>query len=189
MRWDALFEDLEAQLAAQQRLDLDAEIAERARVDAAGVELADRLRGSLGLCIRVHLASGSVFEGNLSHAGSEALVLDEPGHQVLIPYASALRYAGLARLAVAEPSRAGQRLGLASALRALARDRAALAVLVSKGPGETALHGVIDKVGKDFLDLALTHDAEDRRPLNVRRVTTIPFGALAGLRSVRAAAS
>lgn len=189
MRWDALFEDLEAQLAANERLNLDAEIAERARVDAAGVELADRLRGSLGLGIRVHLASGSVVEGNLCHAGSEALVLNEPGHQVLIPYASVLRYAGLARLAVAEPSRVRQRLGLASALRALARDRVALAVLVSRGPGETTLHGVIDRVGRDFLDLAITHDAEDRRPLNVRQVATIPFGALASLRSVRAAGS
>jgi len=48
MRWDALFADMEAQLAASERLDLDAEIAERARVDAAAVELADRLRGSWG---------------------------------------------------------------------------------------------------------------------------------------------
>lgn len=189
MRWDALFEDLEAQLAANERLNLDAEIAERARVDAGRVELADRLRGSLGLSIRVHLASGSVVEGNLSHAGSEALLLNEPGHQVLIPYTSALRYAGLARLAVTEPSRVRQRLGLASALRALARDRVHLAILVSRGPGETTLHGVIDRVGRDFLDLAVTHEAQERRPPNVRQTATIPFGALASIRSVRTAGS
>ena len=69
MRWDALFDDLETQLAASERLDLDAEIADRTRTEAAAVELADRLRGSLGLLIVVQLASGSMFEGTLSHAG------------------------------------------------------------------------------------------------------------------------
>jgi hypothetical protein len=187
MRWDALFADMEAQLAASERLDLDAEIAERARVDAAAVELADRLRGSLGLRIRVHLASGSVFEGSLSHAGGQLLVLNEPRHQMLIPYAAAVQYFGLARLAVAEPSTVRQRLGLASALRGLASTRAMLAVLIARGSGESTLHGVIDRVGRDFLDLAVTQEGEAPRAVNVRQVATIPFGALAGLRSARAA--
>ena len=186
MRWDALFDDLETQMAAGARLDLDADVAERTRAEAAAVELADRLRGSLGLLIVVQLASGSTVEGTLSHAGSQALVLDEPLHQVLVPYAAAVRYRGLSRVAVPEPSRVRQRLGLASALRGLARDRAALAVLLTGGSaGETVLHGVIDRVGRDHLDLAVTGDGEDRRTANVRQVATIPFGALAGIRSAR----
>jgi hypothetical protein len=189
MRWDALFDDIEAQLAAGERLDFDAEVAERARADAAAVELADRLRGSLGLRIGIHLASGTMFEGVLSHVGSQSLVLDEPRHQVLIPHASAVRYSGLSRLAVTEPSTVRQRLGLASALRALARDRASLTVLVARGPGEPMLHGVIDRVGRDFLDLAVTEAGEDRRAANVRQTATIPFAALAGLRSARSADS
>ncbi|WP_160664684.1 hypothetical protein [Pseudarthrobacter sp. ATCC 49987] len=186
MRWDALFDDLETQMAASERLDLDAEVTERTRAEAAAVELADRVRGSLGLLIVVQLASGSTVEGTLSHAGSQALVLDEPLHQVLVPYAAAVRYRGLSRLAVPESSRVRQRLGLASALRGLARDRAALAVLLTGGSaGETVLHGVIDRVGRDHLDLAVTGDGEDRRTANVRQVATIPFGALAGIRSAR----
>ncbi len=186
MRWDALFADLEAQLAAGERLDLDVEVDERARLDAAAVELADRLRGSVGLRIGVHLGSGSVYEGTLSHAGSQWLVLDEDRHQLLIPYAAAVRYAGLARLAVGAGNAVRQRLGLASALRGLARDRANLTVMVWQGAaGESALHGVIDRVGRDFLDLALTAPGEERRAGNVSGVATIPFGALAGLRSVR----
>ncbi len=187
MRWDALFDDLETQLAASERLDLDVEIAERTRTESAAVELADRLRGSLGLLIVVELASGSTFQGTLSHAGSQALVLDEPTHQVLVPYASAVRYLGLSRLAVPEPSKVRQRLGLASALRGLARDRTGLAVLISGGlTGETTLHGVIDRVGRDYLDLAVTGGGEDRRAANVRQLATIPFAALAGIRSARA---
>ncbi|HSO92772.1 MAG TPA: hypothetical protein VLR70_16685 [Arthrobacter sp.] len=187
MRWDALFDDLETQMAASERLDLDAEIAERTRSESAAVELADRLRGSLGLLIVVQLASGTTFEGVLSHAGSQALVLDEPRHQVLVPYASAVRYRGLSRLAVPEPSKVRQRLGLASALRGLARDRTGLAVLMTGGStGETTLHGVIDRVGRDYLDLAVTGEGEDRRAANVRQLATIPLFALAGIRSARA---
>ena len=189
MRWNALFEDMEAQLAAGERLDFDAEVAERARADAAAVELADRLRGSLGLRIGIHLASGTMFEGVLSHVGSQSLVLEEPRHQMLIPQASAVRYSGLSRLAVTEPSTVRQRLGLASSLRALARDRASLTVLVGRGPAESALHGVIDRVGRDFLDLAVTQAGEERRAANVRQTTTIPFAALAALRSSRGAVS
>jgi hypothetical protein len=181
MRWDALFDDMEAQLAARQQLDFEAEIAERALVDAAGVELADRLG------IRVHLTSGSAFEGVLSHAGSEALVLDEPHHQVLVPYAAAVHYVGLSRLAVPERSKVRQRLGLGSALRGLARSRARVTILVSRGPVETAFHGVIDTVGRDFLDLAVPREGGGRRPANDRQAVTIPFGALAGIRSVSTA--
>lgn len=188
MRWDALFADLEAQLAAAERADLDVEIGERARVEAANIELADRLRGSLGTRIGVHLGSGRIHEGILSHAGSEWLVLDEERHQLLIPYASAAHYAGLSRLAVGAGSIVRQRLGLASALRGLARDRASLAVMVSRGAAdESVLHGLIDRVGRDFLDLAVTGPGEERRSGNVSAVVTIPFGALAGLRSARVA--
>jgi hypothetical protein len=182
MRWDALFDDMEAQLAARQRLDLEAEVAERALVDAAGVELASRLRGSLGRSIRVHVSSGTAFEGALSHAGSEALVLDEPMHQVLIPYAAAAQFAGLSRLAV-EPSRVRQRLGLGSALRGLAGSRTRVTILVVRGRVETEQYGVIDTVGGDFLDLAVMPVGEDRRPAGVRQVVTIPFAALAAIRS------
>jgi hypothetical protein len=186
MRWDALFTDLEAQLAAGERLDLEAEIADRMRADAAAVELADRLRGSLGLRIGVEIVSGSRFEGTLSHAGSQALVLHDPRRQVLIPYAAAVQYEGLARLAVREQSKVRQQLGLASALRGLSRNRTRLWVLAVRWAGpETALHGVIDKVGRDHLDLAVTEDGEDRRESNVRKMVTVPFSALAAIRSDR----
>lgn len=191
MRWEALFDDLETQAAASERLDFDAEVAERARLDSAAVELGDRLRGSLGVTIRVRLVSGSVVEGALGHVGRQALVLLEPRHQILIPYAAVLQYAGLQRFAATERPGVRHRLGLASALRGLARDRAVLSVLLTSGSArleEPALHGVIDRVGVDFLDLALIREGEDRRAANVRDVATVPFQALAGLRSARTAA-
>lgn len=188
MRWDALFEDLEAEFAAEGRLQLDSETAERTRADAGAVELADRLRGSLSLHVSIHLQSGSAVAGTLSHAGSELLVVNESQHQVLVPYFAIGWCSGLGRQALVEQSLVRRKLGLASALRALARDRADLTVTLAGGStGEMALHGVIDRAGKDFVDLALTRPGEPRRTGNVLEVVTIPFSALRAVRSRRGA--
>lgn len=184
MRWDALFTDMEAQFAEGGKLAVESEISERARVEAASVVLADRLRAGLGSQVAVHLLGGRTFEGRLSHAGADALVLDEGLQQVLIPYGAVARYAGLGRVSVAEPSQVRRRIGLAHALRGLARDRAGVAVMVRHDMAkEGGLTGVIDRVGSDFMDLALVTPGEARRAAQVRQVATIPFGSLGAIRS------
>lgn len=185
MRWDALFGDLEAQLWADERLSLEAEISERARVEAAAVGLSDRLRGSKGQHITVGLVTGAVIEGTLVHAGAEALVVNEGRNQVLVPYAAACRYGGLGRLAQAERSAVQKTLGMASSLRALARDRSELAVSLLKHDGQAVVHGVMDRVGKDYFDLAIVPRGEARRRDSVSQLWTIPFASLAAIRSLR----
>ena len=185
MRWDALFNDMESQFAESERLALDAEINERTRAEMVGAGLADRLRGALGCRLAVHLACGDVIHGALSHAGADALVLDEEQHQALVPYAAAVRYVGLGRFSVAEASPVRRALGLAHALRALARDRAELAVVLGHGAGAVRLAGVIDRVGKDYLDLATFTPGEVRRRNQVSQVSVIPFAGLAAIRSRR----
>ncbi|HEY8752266.1 MAG TPA: hypothetical protein VIM40_01255 [Arthrobacter sp.] len=184
MRWDALFSDMEAQFAEGGRLAVEAEISERARVEIASVALADRLRGSLNSHVAVHLVGGRIFEGTLSHAGADALVLNEARHQILIPYGAVARYAGLGRLSVAETSQVRRRIGLSRALRGLARDRVELAVTLRYVPeSDSGLAGVIDRVGSDFFDLALVTHGEARRASQVRQVATVPFEALGAIRS------
>lgn len=186
MRWTALFEDMEAQLVEAETLALESEVSERSRADVGSVGLADRLRGSLGGPIAVHLVSGSTFTGTLSHVGAESLVLDEVAHQVLVPLAAVSHYGGIGRVAVCESSAVRSKVGLASALRGLARDRAPLTVLLAKGDaGEQRLSGVIDRVGRDFIDLAVTPLGEARRASGILDVATVPFGALRALRSMR----
>ena len=186
MRWNALFEDMEAQLAEAETLVFESEVSDRSRADAASTGLADRLRGSLGGPIGVHLVSGSTFAGILSHVGAESLVVDEVAHQVLVPFAAVSHYGGIGRIAVCESSAVRSKVGLASALRGLARDRAPLTVLLAKGePGEQRLPGVIDRVGRDFIDLAVTPPGEARRASGILDVATVPFGALRALRSLR----
>lgn len=185
MRWDALFNDLESQFTEADRLALDAEINERARVEMVGLELADRLRAVLGCRLTVFLASGESFSGTLMYAGADALVLNEEQHQVLVPYAAAARYVGLGRLSAMETSPVRSRLGLSHALRSMARDRADLSVLVGGSSGSVRLAGVIDRVGKDHLDLAVLPPGEARRSHKVSQVATIPFSALGAISSLR----
>lgn len=186
MRWDALFEDMEAQLASERLLGLESEISERARVEMAGIEVSDRLHGAIGQKIDVKLRSGTQVSGTLSHVGSESLVLDDGRHQWLVPVTAALAYQGLGRQVRAGRSKASQRLGLASALRMLARDRAELAVhLLELARDERTMRGVIDRVGKDHFDLAVMLPGEVRRSGNVVSVATVPFQSLAALRSLR----
>lgn len=185
MRWDALFEDLESQLAEAGRLALDSEVNERARAEMVGLELADRLRAVLGCRLTVYLSSGESFSGTLTHAGGDALVLDEEQHQLLIPYTAAVRYAGLGRLSLAESSSVRRGIGLASALRGMARDRAELSVLVGNVGGAVRLAGVIDRVGGDYFDLAVLTPGEARRSHHVSQIATIPFTALEAVRSRR----
>lgn len=187
MRWDALFNDMESQFAEGDMLFLEAEVTERARIETANIQLADRLRGSLGAVVAVHLVCGKVFQGALSHAGADALVVNEARHQVLIPYAAVSRYVGLGRLSLNEPSKVRRGIGLSNALRVLSRDRTELSVTLEGGSGrDSGLTGVIDRVGRDYFDFASVGDGEVRRASQVKHVSTIPFGALCAIRSARA---
>ncbi|MHC6592491.1 hypothetical protein [Arthrobacter sp. C152] len=185
MRWDALFNDVESQFAEADRLALDAEINDRTRAELVNFPLEDRLRAALGYRIGVYLGCGESVQGEVAHVGADALLLNDEHHQqVLVPFASASRYVGLGRHVRAEASTVRRAIGLAHSLRCLARDRADVSVMLGGGAGER-LSGVIDRVGKDYLDLATVSPGEARRGRNVGQVSTIPFTSLAMVRSQR----
>jgi hypothetical protein len=70
------------------------------------------------------------------------------------------------------------RLGLAFALRDLARRRSAVSVTTRSG----MLHGTIDRVARDHFDLALHDPGLPRRPANVRSTRIVPVVALVMVR-------
>ncbi|HET7400002.1 MAG TPA: hypothetical protein VFJ94_15915 [Intrasporangium sp.] len=178
MRWERLFADLEAQLAADEGRDLAFEVADRTRRERALLDLPARLLASVGATITV-VTGPSTVVGRLVDVGGDWLLLEPaPGRPVLVPL-TALRAARGVGVGAAATTVVGRRFGLASALRAVSRDRAVVEVLDLSGRGAT---GTIDVVGADHLELAEHAPDEPRRAANVHGVVLVPFTALASVR-------
>ncbi|MGN6415288.1 hypothetical protein [Flexivirga sp.] len=174
VRWQELFADLEAQLLAEQRRELQAEVADRTRRERAQVTVLDRAARSLGGVVTVVTGAGAV-RGTLDDMGKDWLLLQEQGrHAALVPMGAVTAIIGLA--ARSDDDRGwGRRFGIGVALRAVARDRAPVAIHDIAGGLAT---GTIDKVGADHLDLA-EHPADAvrrQRALTGHRI--VPFPAL-----------
>ncbi|KGN36126.1 hypothetical protein [Knoellia aerolata] len=174
MRWDQLFDDLEAQLGAQERRERDSEVADRTRRERATVALAARFAAALGSTLRLRLVSGAQVRGELLDLGEDwLLVRTGSGGEAVVPVHAVAGVTGLP--ARASSARTARRFALGYALRGLSRDRAQVAV---SDAGGHVLTGTIDGVGADFLDLAEHALGESRREENVTGRHTVPFSAL-----------
>lgn len=198
MRWDKLFDDLESQLEQElsaEELDLEAE-EERLRLGRLAVR--DRLialhdlREEYGIVVT--LASGIRLAVHPVAFGrdwfSADMVADDgaPARargQCILPLA-AIAGIGLAPAQVAaslvphsrdHPS-LSSRLGLPFVLRDLCRRRHPLDVVLAHGE----LHGTLDRVGRDHLDLAIHDRGVARREPAVRELRLIPLAAVQLLR-------
>ena len=86
MRWDRLFADLEGQLAAGERRELDDEVAERTRRERALVPLAERLASAFGSQVVLGLVGGVRVSGVLADLGDGWLLLRPTGgRDLLVP--------------------------------------------------------------------------------------------------------
>ncbi|MHA7272056.1 MULTISPECIES: hypothetical protein [unclassified Arthrobacter] len=173
MRWESLFQDLEAQFAAARLIAVEGEITERSRLEFAALTAMDRIRGQQGVTLRIRTPSGALFSGVVRQVGSEWLVLATGSGAAMIPAIALSTVEGMGRQAVAEPSVVATRLGLGSVYRAFARDRTLLTLQLAIGG--VRLDGTIDRVGKDFLELATVPLGEQRRKGSVAGVVLIPF--------------
>lgn len=198
MRWDDLFDDLESQL--EQELgaeDIDV-LAEEERLRLGRLTLRDRLvamtRPGEGTPeeIRLGLRDGQMISVAVGSVGRDWLVGELRGPRrgsCVIPFdavASVLpTITQLARSVVGEsapdaPATAGPvsisaRLGLTFVLRDLCRRRAAVDVTTI---ADERLHGTIDRVGRDHLDLAEHEAGVPRRAASVARIRLLPLGQL-----------
>lgn len=179
MRWELLFGDLEAQLHAAAAGELATEVQQRTRHAQGQLTLGQRLRGAAGGVLTIGLdGMPGPQRGVLAGVGPDWLLLTGPGSgaEVLLPLTAVAWVQGLGRTAdVTEPGRVWTRLGLRSALRGVARDRAAVTV---RSRGADAVTGTLDRVGADHLDIAVHHLDEARRADAVRGVRTVAFAAL-----------
>lgn len=182
MRWDELFRDLEGQLEAHERAELQLEVADRTRREWAQVRLADRLRPLVGEQVGLDVAGSGGLSGRLVDMGPDWLLLDlaPSGRAALVPLGAVLTVRGLSRWTATPEGEVGRRLRLAYALRGIARDRRAVLAVLTDG---SAVQGTIDRVGADFFELAEHPPGEPRRAPEVRSVRALPFPALASLHS------
>lgn len=178
MRWEALFADLEAELAAAESMEIAAEVADRSRWEIGRLTLVDRLLASVGGSISISVAPGSALVGRLQAAGPDWLLLDETAHRsALVPLRAVRSLAGLSAYAVAPGSEGllQSRLDLRYALRSLARGRADVVVVLVDG---ARLLGRIDRVGADFIEMSEHPPDEPRRPVAGGAGRIIPVDAL-----------
>ncbi len=197
MRWDKLFDDLESQLEREitaEELDLEAEeerlrlgrLAMRDRLvalhesQAAGYEL----RVTVGADQRMTLTPATFGRDWFS-----ADVVDGSARrgQVIVPIA-ALSGISLTPSQVAAsltPARVpeGQvslssRLGLPFVLRDLCRRRRPIDLVLAHGE----VHGTLDRVGRDHVDLAVHDRGSARRAPEVREYRVVPLATLSLVR-------
>lgn len=199
MRWDNLFDDLEGQLEQELSAEEHDLRAEEERLRLGRLALRDRI-------LAVHEAAGPTGDGirlfvdvvGTLHVRPQtfgrdwftATVLDESSQssQVIVPMA-AIRSVAFSHEQVltslsATPNELTQtslpaRLSLSFVLRDLCRRRAPV-TLQTFGAGQ--LHGTIDRVGRDHLDLAVHERGQARRVSEVGHVRAIPLTELALIR-------
>jgi len=184
VRWQQLFDDLQSRFDAQEAAADRAESASRARAELGAVRLSQRLAGALGSRVTVSIRGAGLVSGDLLDLGPDWLLLaDEQARDHLVALAAVRTVTGLGRrTAVAEPEgavRAG--LDLRRALRGLARDRAAVQVVLDDG---ATLTGTVDRVGADHVELAVHPADEPRRSEAVQRVWAVVIAGIAVVRTV-----
>lgn len=187
MRWERLFADMEAQLAAAGQQALEAEAAEQARAEYSRVRLADRLRLRRGEPVRALLVGSVPVEGRVRTLGAGWVALEDRGAEHLVPLDAVLWWESLGRGWDPAEDAVVLRLGLAHALRALARARARVRIRLTGGGPLGELDGTIDGVGADFADLALHPDDDYRRRGSVTASRAVPFSALVCVSSLAGA--
>lgn len=180
MRWERFFEDLEAEADGAVGAERQAEVADRAAREVGRQHLTDRLRVAAGQEIAIRVNGAGLIRGAVSSTGRGWVLVDEgSGGQALVPLRYVLAVGGLGPKAAVPGSegKVGARLGIAYALRKLARERARVAVTL--GDGGT-LTGAIARVGADFLDIAEVYD--EAGPAGARAPTAVPFDAVVLIR-------
>ena len=190
MRWDLLFDDLESQLDQEQRDEERALAIEEERLRLGRLTLRDRLSAMAraagddpAASIRIELRGGRTLDLRPLSFGRDwmsATVLGSGRNdgQCIIPLAAIAAIiptrAQLERsLAPSAESttRLAERLGLPFVLRDLCRRRTSVHITTDDG----RLHGTLDRVARDHIDLALHEPGSPRRDRDVHGYRIVPL--------------
>lgn len=190
MRWDLLFDDLESQLDQEQRDEERALALEEERLRLGRLTLRDRLAAMAasvvedpGSSVRVELRGGRLLELRPLSFGRDwmSALVRGPARstgQCIVPLAAIA--AVIPDRAQLEPSlhpapessgRLAERIGLTFVLRDLCRRR----LPVHLTTDDARVHGTIDRVARDHVDLAVHEPGVPRRERDVRSYRVVPL--------------
>jgi len=178
VRWDRLFDDLEAQLRLDEVRARGAETADRTRHERSQLDLQARLLANVGNgAVGLRLPTGTVA-GRLDDVGPDWLLMEHDNRATIVSLAAVRSVTGLQRGA-RTPSVVARRFALGAALRVVSRDRAVVELVDIEG---RALTGTIDVLGADHLELAQHPSDASRREPNIVGRLLVPLWALAWVR-------
>jgi len=189
MRWDLLFDDLESQLDREQRDEERALAIEDERLRLGRLTLRDRLTAVSratddgDAIVRVELHGGVVMGLRPLAFGrdwmsAESRAADRRSRQCVVPLAAIA--AVLPSRSQLDPSlepvpessaRLAERIGLSFVLRDLCRRRAPVRLTTVDG----MVHGTLDRVARDHVDLALHEPGSLRREREIQGYRIVPL--------------
>jgi hypothetical protein len=193
MRWDHLFDDLESQLEQELAADEIDVMAEEERLRLGRLGLRDRLQAMHIRCggqpVRLQLTDGATLSLVIGAVGRDWIAGEVTGRGTvapsgLVPIAAIAAVLPDAAQAVESveatdgggsgPPSLSARLGIGFVLRDLFRRRAPVRITTPRDD----LHGTIDRVSRDHLDLAEHDPGAARRESAVRVRRILPLSQL-----------
>jgi hypothetical protein len=193
MRWDHLFDDLESQLAQELAADEIDVMAEEERLRLGRLGVRDRLQAMHARCagqpVRLQLTDGAALSLVIGAVGRDWIAGDVSGAGAAPP--SGLVPIGAIAAVLPDAAQAAEsveaiegggpgapslsaRLGIGFVLRDLCRRRAPVRIATPRDD----LHGTIDRVSRDHLDLAEHDPGVARRESAVRARRILPLSQL-----------
>lgn len=188
MRWDRLFEDLDAQFEAEIAAQQSSLAHEAARLVNAKRTIRDRLAplaGEGAARVSLTLLNDTVNAVRVGVVGADWVGVEHADRRYeLIPFSAIV---ALQRLdpAVAEHSDSAsqraliERMNLGFVLRDLGRRRVPVTVALSTG---ISVSGTIDSAGVDHLDLAVHDPGAPRRMRDIRGTRMLMYQAISAVR-------
>src|SRR5918993_2695980 len=190
MRWDLLFDDLESQLDEEQRdeeralaveeerlrlgrLTLRGRLTAMMRADPGGSDSAVRLEliGGRAVALRPLVFGRDWMSAALADAGRGATQCIVPMGAIAAVLPSRSQLEPSLEPVPESSARLAERIGLPFVLRDLCRRRSSVRITTLDG----VVHGTIDRVARDHLDLALHEPGAPRREREVQGYRIVPF--------------
>ncbi|MFW0154440.1 hypothetical protein ACN08X_00115 [Rothia sp. P6271] len=181
---EKIFRDYEAQLDSLRQQELESSAHELQRAEFAKVQQLDRLAAQQGKNVRICCSSSISWNAELETVGNGWVQLRSGAENILLPLRSIMWWEGGNHHAQVDTGTLMRKLNFSYAFRALSIARTPLRIF--HRDFVTTTEGTIEKVGLDFIEVAL-HPLDgqyrSRHITGMRTVGLENIGAACSLRS------